>query len=97
MLKFYFRPNLPKKIDKDSQGDIIRNLSPKNTKIIDYQYMINMSVEAHILSVVWILIYGTAFDKTLYENAYANRIKDFFLVPDSHEPTFSHKPIPAIL
>lgn len=79
----------PKSINEKDKSDIISNKSAIEPKVEKYQYMIDMSVEAHLLSILWILIYGATFDKMVYDNAYANRIKDHFINTETNEPTFS--------
>ena len=51
--------------------------------------MIDMSIEAHIISIVWILVFGSTFDNEVFDNSYANRLKDYLYSSSTREPTFS--------
>ncbi|MCM1191655.1 MAG: hypothetical protein NC123_01760 [Butyrivibrio sp.] len=77
----------PGKTKKDSpnSGDsgndvtLITNRVPEEIQIKDLQYFIDMSVEGHILGVLWLLVIGWRLDKDLYENSFGNRLRKLII------------------
>jgi len=65
----------PKKIS-NKKSSITTNSAPKNTTIEEIQYFIDMNVEAHILSVLWLLTIGWKLDNETYKHSYGNRIHE---------------------
>ncbi len=64
-------PKSLKKVD----SKIIKNYSAQKTLIEENQYFIDLNVEGHLLSVLWILLIGVFIDKReIYEHAYGNRL-----------------------
>lgn len=71
----------------------------ENINIKDFQYMINMPIEGHILGVLWILLIGRYLDEDgkMYKHSYGNRLrkslfkenKDTTYYPGLFEPYFS--------
>lgn len=81
----------PKKlVNPDDKKDdiIITNWDKRPIKIKDPQYFIDMSVEGHILGVVWLLIVGCQMDSEIYEHSYGNRMRKR-LLNEAGRPTFS--------
>ncbi len=72
----------PKKIEVKSdsviEGEpiVISNISGTDVTIKEYNNFIEMSVEGHIIGVLWILTIGYKMDKALYKNCYGNRLND---------------------
>lgn len=85
---------LPKKISNNKKNPQEQNLIfnknlNENIDIEDFQYMIEMNIEGHILGVLWILLIGRYLDEDseMYRHSYANRLrKDLF--KDGKEPTY---------
>lgn len=67
----------------DKQGKrkatFVTNYVPEETRIEKVQYFINMSVEGHVLSVLWLLSVGWRLDKALYDKSYGNRIRKLII------------------
>ena len=80
--------SFPKKLINDDNS-IISNYSSKKIKIKDLQHFIDMSVEGHILGVLWIMLIGYRIDKTVYEHSYGNRIRKNLINELSEAPTYS--------
>lgn len=76
----------PKEIadkNKDKNKDepiIISNISGEDVTIQKYNNFIDMSVEGHVISILWILTIGYKLDKELYQNCYGNRLKDNLII-----------------
>ncbi len=73
----------------EKKRDIITNTSPGSCPIDKLQYFIDMPVELHILSVVWLLTIGHEIDKDIYEHSYGNRMRENLINNDTGQPTFS--------
>ena len=80
--------SFPKKIHKDDRS-VISNLPLKKVTIDELQHFISMSVEGHILGVLWIMMFGYKMDKEIYEHSYGNRIRKNLLSELSDKPTYS--------
>jgi hypothetical protein len=84
----------PKKIEikgKDVvEGEpiVISNISGTDVIIEKYNNFIDMSVEGHIIGILWILTIGYKLDNNLYQNCYGNRLNDK-LVFDNQKTTAS--------
>lgn len=84
----------PKKIEVKSdnvvQGEpvVISNISGTDVVIEKYNNFIDMSVEGHIIGILWILTIGYKMDNDLYQNCYGNRLNDN-LVFDNQKTTAS--------
>ncbi len=71
---------------------LVTNRVPEEIQVDKLQYFINMSVEGHILGVLWLLTIGWRLDKDLYENSYGNRLRKQIvqeLEQDSGEISYS--------
>lgn len=84
----------PKKIeaksDNEAEGEpiVISNISGTDVVIEKYNNFIDMSVEGHIIGILWILTIGYKMDDDLYQNCYGNRLNDN-LVFDNQNTTAS--------
>lgn len=84
----------PKKIEVKSdnivEGEpvVISNISGTDVVIEKYNNFIDMSVEGHIIGILWILTIGYKMDNDLYQNCYGNRLNDN-LVFDNQNTTAS--------
>lgn len=69
--------SLPKSVSNDKDSiKVISNCNKKKNNISKIHYFIDLPIEGHILSVLWIIKSGFVLDKRLYNNCYANRIND---------------------
>lgn len=80
--------SFPKKLD-DSNDDVIMNSTPKENRVEELQYFIDMKVEGHILGVLWIMLLGHRIDEKIYEHSYGNRIRKNLINDLSNDPTYS--------
>lgn len=78
----------PKKV-KESNSDVIMNFSNEDIEIDSFQYFISLSVEGHLLGVLWILLIGTHIDKNIYEHSYGNRLRSNVFDEEKSETSFS--------
>lgn len=75
--------------DEDDENKIITNYTSLNLYVKKCQYFINMSVEGHILGVLWLLLIGYKIDNDIYTNSYGNRIRKKLYNELSGQPTYS--------
>ena len=68
----------PKKM-KSIESKVISNYDEASTDIGQIHYFIDLSVEAQILGVLWILRCGYVLDDRLYKNCYGNRLNKHLL------------------
>lgn len=94
---------LPKTInnttDKEKSKVIFNKNHNEKITIKDFQYMIDMPIEGHILGVLWILLIGRYLDEDgkMYKHSYGNRLrrsmfkkgKKTTYYPGMFEPYFS--------
>lgn len=71
----------PKKIRnkneiEDTKSIVISNINGEDIEIEKYNNFIDMSVDGHILGILWILKIGYKIDEKLYENCYGNRLNE---------------------
>lgn len=72
---------LPKTInnttDKEKSKVIFNKNNNEKINIKDFQYMIDMPIEGHILGVLWILLIGRYLDEDdkMYKHSYGNRLR----------------------
>lgn len=72
----------PKKIEVKSDNGVedepivISNISGTDVVIEKYNNFIDMSVEGHIIGILWILTIGYKMDNVLDQNCYGNRLND---------------------
>ena len=72
---------LPKTIsnttDKEKSKVIFNKNHNEKINIKDFQYMIDMPIEGHILGVLWILLIGRYLDEDgkMYKHSYGNRLR----------------------
>lgn len=84
----------PKQIENknNNQGEsetvVISNISGTDVIIEKYNNFIDMSVEGHIIGILWILTIGYKMDNNLYKNCYGNRLNNN-LIFDNHNTTAS--------
>ncbi|MDP4145268.1 MAG: reverse transcriptase domain-containing protein [Bacillota bacterium] len=88
--------SFPKKValsndNTDKKNRIIINRLSKDTKVTiegkdQIQYFIDLPVEGHLLSVLWILRLGKHIDSMVCEHSYGNRIQE------SEKKTITHSP-----
>ena len=86
MESIYFKA-YPKNL-KDISEDVITNAVPEKHEIDKLQYFIDMDVNGHIFSVLWLLMVGWRLDKEGYEHSYGNRLRNT-LINDNGSPTYS--------
>ena len=73
---------MPKKIQTKSCDEskhnpiVISNISETNIVVEKYNNFIDMSVEGHLIGILWILTIGYKMDKNLYANCYGNRLNN---------------------
>lgn len=82
------RHAFPKKFT-DKKSSIITNTVSDARPIKELQYFIDMPVELHILSVVWLLTIGHEIDSDIYEHSYGNRMRKNLINNVSGQPTYS--------
>ena len=58
------------KNNKEEENKIITNYTSLDLYVKKCQYFINMSVEGHILGVLWLLLIGYKIDNDVYTNSY---------------------------
>lgn len=80
--------SFPKKLANNEQSIIMNTVSPTNV-VEELQHFIDMSVEGHILGVLWIMLIGYRIDKNIYEHSYGNRIRKNLINELSDKPTYS--------
>lgn len=80
--------SLPKKLSQE-KSDIVTNSVTTNTCITELQHYIDMSVEGHILGMLWILLLGYKLDNDIYEHSYGNRIRKNLISELSDKVTYS--------
>ncbi len=80
--------SFPKKLKNDEQTIIMNTVSKVNV-VEELQHFIDMSVEGHILGVLWIMLIGYRIDKNIYEHSYGNRIRKNLINELSDQPTYS--------
>lgn len=77
----------PKELDvvkEVNQGPIvISNVCSESPRIKRYNNFIDISIEGHIIGVLWILLVGHRIDKNLYENCFGHRLYDSLVFPES--------------
>lgn len=71
----------PKQLHNETNIDGVKaieltNLPEEKHNIARMHYFINLPVEAHILSVMWIFYYGHYLDKCMHKHCYGNRLYD---------------------
>lgn len=81
----------PKKIDMDESHPnkpiVLSNISSYGVKVKEYNNFIDMSIEGHIIGVLWILTIGYKLDKKLLDECKGNRLNDTLVLND--QPTES--------
>ncbi len=65
--------------NNENSVSLVTNRVPDEIQVDKLQYFINMSVEGHILGVLWLLVIGWKLDKDLYENSYGNRLRKLII------------------
>jgi len=80
--------SFPKKLVNNEQSIIMNTVSPTNV-VEELQHFIDMSVEGHVLGVLWIMLIGYRIDKNIYEHSYGNRIRKNLINELSDKPTYS--------
>ena len=77
--------------NKDNSGNakLITNYSSDSIKIEEKQYYIDLCIEGHILSVLWLLLIGYSIDSNIYEHSYGNRISRTLINELSNKPAYS--------
>jgi len=88
ILTFPKNENRRKEIEPE-KTEIVMNYSPKNTKIEEVQYFIEMDVQGHILGVLWLLLIGYQLDSNIYQHSYGNRIRKSLINDKSEKSTYS--------
>lgn len=70
----------PKKLCVEKKADhepiVISNVCSESICVEKYNNFIDLSVEGHIIGVLWILLVGHKIDKDLYDNCLGNRLRD---------------------
>lgn len=70
----------PKKIFGEMNGSnepiIISNICSEGVSVEEYNNFIDISIEGHIIGVLWILLIGYKIDEKLFENCFGNRLCD---------------------
>lgn len=96
-LKFIGVSAFPKKLRNEdesknenrSNSNIYSNIEAGPAKVDEIQYFINMKVEAYILGVLWVLLFGISIDSEMYEHSYGNRLKELFVNEDTENASMS--------
>ncbi len=77
----------PKKIKEEKVGKeepiVISNICSQAVQVEKYNNFIDISIEGHILGVLWILLIGYKIDGELVENCYGKRLCDRLVFSDS--------------
>ncbi len=86
----------PKALAPIPQDMVIFNSDSTPIKLEKPQYFIDLAVEGHILSVLWVLSVGMELDKNceddydgMYEHSYGNRLKKNLINDESEDITYS--------
>ena len=87
----------PKKLNRFDSKTAIFNSDCTLIELREPQYFIDMSVQGHILSVLWVLSVGYAMDKNcdennpngMYEHSYGNRLRKTLFSPETQNFTYS--------
>lgn len=86
----------PKTLAPIPQDMVIFNSDSTPIKLEKPQYFIDLAVEGHILSVLWVLSVGMELDRNceddcdgMYEHSYGNRLKKNLLNSESGDITYS--------
>jgi len=78
----------PKKIHEENSDvlgtNIISNICAKKVMVEKYNNFIDLPIEGHIISVLWILLVGYNIDKGLEENCFGNRLRDNLVIFDNN-------------
>jgi hypothetical protein len=78
----------PKKIHEENSdvlgANIISNICAKKVKVEKYNNFIDLPIEGHIISVLWILLVGYNIDKGLEKNCFGNRLRDNLVLFDNN-------------
>lgn len=80
--------SFPKKL-KMGKGDVVNNWALEKVEVKEAQYFINMSVEGHIVGIMWLLLIGIYIDEDIYEHSYGNRLKKNLINEKTSFTTFS--------
>lgn len=81
--------SFPKSVYKESQPEIISNAEKQYVEVDKLQHFISMSIEGHILGVLWVMLIGFKLDETLYQHSYGNRIRKQLYSELSEDITYS--------
>lgn len=86
----------PKKISdwsENKEAPIIFNTDYRPVRLEKAQYFINLSVEGHILGVLWVLSVGLLLDNrdlnNMYEHSYGNRLRKTLINPETEDISYS--------
>ena len=87
----------PKKLVSIESDTAIFNGDSVPVEVDKPQYFIDLSVEGHILSVLWVLSIGLELDKNsgednpdgMYEHSYGNRLRKKLINPETEDITYS--------
>lgn len=86
----------PKKLQQAPKDTVIFNSESTPIRMEDPQYFLDLNVEGHILSVLWVLSVGMALEQTcdgavegMYEHSYGNRLKKNLINEKTGDITYS--------
>lgn len=86
----------PKKLVDVSKNQIIFNSDNEPIELEKAQYFIDLPIEAHILSILWVMKVGSTLenfsdDETpiMYEHSYGNRLRKSLFNPETQDITYS--------
>lgn len=71
------------------KDEVVTNIKSEKVTIDKLQYYIDMSVEGHILGVLWILLVGFKVANSIYEHSYGNKIRHNLTKDLTEETTYS--------
>lgn len=80
---YTFPKDLSSDFDEKQEAVVISNVISRKISVNKYNNFIDISVEGHIIGVLWILLVGYKIDKDLYENCLGNRLYDSLIFPNS--------------
>lgn len=72
---------IPKKLEnrENSNSPLYTNINSSDRIMIkSYQYLIDLPIELHVISMLWTMLIGSNIDKTFDQSIFGNRIKESF-------------------
>jgi hypothetical protein len=71
-----FKSKLPETSNESVHDGIYSNVPTSTLEIEKFQYFLNLPIEGHIVSVLWILKFGRILDASLDSQCFGNRLRE---------------------